>query len=224
MNSMISFARVAAVAGVGLTLGACSTAKVVSDVDMSPGVKARPAVIYVEDFDVGGGAVQSQSMFAHLPLHAWREQSQAHDLVASMQEDVAKDLASKGLVVRRLTEGSPLPADGWLVRGTILQLDEGNRLRRAVIGFGTGQTQVQVAVAIDDLGAHQPVAPLFEMQTDAKSGRAPGAVITLNPYVAAAKFVLSGHDLKQNVQKTAVQIADRVVAHVHNATPPATSS
>ena len=41
----------------------------------------------------------------------------------------------------------------------------------------------------------------------ATSGKAPGAVITLNPYVAIAKFALSSRDLEQNVKQAAAKIA-----------------
>ena len=37
-------------------------------------------------------------------------------------------------------------------------------------------------------------------------------MITLNPYVAAARFVLAGHDLERNVRQTAGQIAADVAA------------
>jgi hypothetical protein len=139
-----------------------------------------------------------------------------------MEQDVVTDLVKKGLAAQRLTPGEPLPPRGWIVQGTVLRIDEGDRVRRAVVGFGKGQTDLQVAVAIDNLSTAVQPAPLYRMQTGAQSGKSPGAVVTLNPYAAAAKFVLAGHDLGHNVQATASQIADRVVAHVNEAgqTPP----
>jgi Domain of unknown function (DUF4410) len=223
MNRIVARIRLAAVGGLALTLGACSTAKVTSDVALAPNLRFRPAVIYVGHFDLPDDAIQSESPMARHPLHAWREQSQAHALADDLEQDVAQDLMKKGLAAQRLAPGEPPPTRGWLVRGTILQMDEGNRLRRTVIGFGAGQTNLKVAVAIDNLSAGQPPATLYRMQTGAQSGKSPGAVVTMNPYAAAAKFVLAGHDLKHNVQKTASQIADRVVAHVNEAgqAPPA---
>jgi hypothetical protein len=54
--------------------------------------------------------------------------------------------------------------------------------------------------------------PFYELDTTAASGPLPGAVITLNPYVAAVRFVLAGHDLEGNVKQTADQIAADVAA------------
>ena len=223
MNRIVARTCLAAIGGLALTLGACSTAKVTSDVALAPNLRFRPAVIYVAHFDLPDDAIQSESPAASHPLHARREQSQAHTLAEDMEQDVVKDLTKKGLAAQRLAAGEPLPTRGWLVRGTILRMDEGDRLRRSVIGFGAGQTNLQVAVAIDNLSAGQPPVPLYQMQTGAQSGKSPGGVVTLNPYSAAANFVLAGHDLGHNVEKTASQIADRVVAHVNEAgqAPPA---
>lgn len=222
MNRIVAPIHLVAVGGLALALGGCSTAKVTSDVALAPNLKFRPAMIYVAHIDLPDDAIQSESPAARHPLHAWREQSQAHSLAEDMQQDVVQDLTKKGLAAQRLAPSETLPTQGWLVRSTILRMDEGDRLRRAVIGFGEGQTNLQVAVAIDNLSAGQPPVPLYQMQTEAQSGKSPGAVVTMNPYSAAAQFVLAGHDLEHNVQKTASQIADKVVAHVNEAgqTPP----
>ena len=100
------------------------------------------------------------------------------------------------------------------------QVDEGNRLQRAVIGFGTGQTELQLVVAIDDLTQGAP-KPLYELDTGASSGKAPGAVIMLNPYVAIAKFALSSRDLEQNVKQAAAKIAADLAARTARAGAPA---
>lgn len=215
MNRIPARVRSAAISALALSLAACSTAAVTSDVALAPNLRSRPAMIYVAQFDLPDSAIQSESPMARRPLHAWREQSQAHALVADMEQDVVTDLVKKGLSAQRLAPGGPLPRSGWIVQGTILRIDEGDRVRRAVVGFGKGQTDLQVEVAIDDLSTTEQPAPLYRMQTGAQSGKSPGAVVTLNPYVAAAKFVLAGHDLGHNVQATASQIADRIVAHVN---------
>jgi hypothetical protein len=110
-----------------------------------------------------------------------------------------------------------LPQQGWLVRGAFLEVDDGNRLRRAVVGFGAGQTDLQIAVAVDRLSTSQSHLPLYEVGTDAESGKSPGAAVTLNPYVAVAKFVLSGLDLHRNTAQSASKIADDVAGHVKSA-------
>jgi hypothetical protein len=44
-----------------------------------------------------------------------------------------------------------------------------------------------------------------------KPAAAPMAIVTKNPYVAAAKFVISRRDLPKNVRQTAQTIADQII-------------
>jgi Domain of unknown function (DUF4410) len=124
-----------------------------------------------------------------------------------------EDLTKKGIAAERLTANSLLPKQGWLVRGVFRKVDEGNRVERAIIGFGSGQTDLEVAGTTDDLSAGTAPTPLYTAQTDATSNKMPGAVVTLNPYVAAAKF-LARRDLDRSAYATAEKIADLIVARV----------
>jgi hypothetical protein len=114
----------------------------------------------------------------------------------------------------------PLPPQGWLVRGVFLSVDEGDSLRRAVVGFGAGASQIELAVAVDDL-ATQPPQPLYQVIDSESSHAKPGAgaAIALNPYVAAAKFVLSRADDRKTVDRAAAEVADSVAARVKAAQP-----
>ncbi|HEY6336756.1 MAG TPA: DUF4410 domain-containing protein [Alphaproteobacteria bacterium] len=181
---------------------------------------AKPNAVYVRDFDLDAATVESErgilprGPFATLrpgPFGAKDPQARAKELVDLMSKSLIGDLEKKGFVARRLAPGETAPAEGWLLRGVFTEVQEGNRLRRAVIGFGQGQTDLQVVVAVDDL-AQGSLKPLYDIEEAATSNKMPGAVITLNPYVAAAKFVLAGVDLERNVVETAGKIADTFAA------------
>ena len=106
---------------------------------------------------------------------------------------------------------APLPPQGWLVRGVFTEADEGNTLRRAVVGFGAGSPQMEVQVGVSDL-ADQPDAPFVILGTVTDPERLPGGLVTRNPYVVAAKFVLEKGAPERDVQATAQAIADKIVA------------
>ncbi len=203
--------------GIGLLLSACSSSTVVSSHDLVTTPDRPPQVVYVADFDLGADDIKSEGLLHRLPQLFSGTQSKARHLVDLMGDDLVEDLAKKGIEAHRLPAGGTLPKQGWLVRGAFLQIDEGNRLRRAVIGFGAGHTDLQVASAIDDLSADKAPAPLYELQTDARSGKMPGAVVTLNPYAAAMKFALAGRDLDRDIKSSAAKIGDAVVARVNAA-------
>lgn len=84
-----------------------------------------------------------------------------------------------------------------------------------MIGFGEGQTDLQVISMIDDLSDGPPHA-LYEVATEATSGRTPGAAPTpvIGPYGAAARFVMAGKDLGRNVKQTATKIAEQVRSRI----------
>ena len=213
------------VVGAALLLAGCSTAKVTASGATGIPTALRPAVVYVADFDLDAAAIKPESgllgarpgILPQGPLGILGKpdpEAERRHLVDLLAQTLVDDLAKAGLAARRLPAGVALPGEGWLVRGAFLAVDEGNRLRRAVIGFGAGQTGMQLAVAIDDLAKGTP-APFYQLDTKAKSRDLPGAAVTLNPYVAAARFVLAKGDLDRNVKDSANEIAKTVVARVN---------
>lgn len=207
-----------------LLLG-CSKAEVTGQRDLAGPPVAKPVIVYIADFELDAATIQSgpsllpRPQLPHGPLGgvllARRPgapkdpAARARELVDLMARSLAQDLNTAGIPARRLAPGEPPPPSGWLVRGVFTDVNEGNRLRRALIGFGQGETQLQLVIAIDDLKAGTP-QPFYQLDTSAESGKAPGAAITLNPYLAAARFVMSGSDLDRNVRETAQKVAGEV--------------
>ncbi|MGF6757648.1 DUF4410 domain-containing protein [Paraburkholderia sp. GAS42] len=207
-------------------LAAVATTSLAAD---SSGTPIPSSVVYVADFDLDAAAVKPDDS---RPQRARRliggllptgpvmpeqdPQAHAQKIVASMAGQLTADLTKAGVDARRLAPGAARPDKGWLVHGVFLSVDEGNRIKRAVVGFGAGQGSLQVAVAIDDLATPgQP--PLYEDVDSGSGGHKPGAAIKLNPYVVAAKFVLAGHDEATMITHTAQQISDAVVQRLQTA-------
>jgi hypothetical protein len=209
------------------TTGGCGTAKVSGQHEISVAPTTKPAIVYVADFDLAAADIKSEKgllppppklpgplgdVLPPLPGSPRDPQKLARELVDSMSATLVKVLTKAGLPARRLRAGEPLPTTGWLVRGVFTEVNQGNQLKRAVIGFGAGQTDLQVLVDIADL-AHGTPKKFYELNTTATSGKAPGAgpMIVLCPVGAAARFVITGKDLDRNVKQTAAQIAGEVV-------------
>ena len=70
----------------------------------------------------------------------------------------------------------------------MLDVDEGNRLERAVIGFGAGQSRVEAQFQVYTLAPRSP-ARLLAFTTHADSGKLPGAAVTLGAGAAVAGAV-----------------------------------
>lgn len=184
----------------------------------APGIAplAPPAVIYVSDFeidvaDVRSGGLRPLGRLRDLVSGETEAEREAHDLVEAMASALVEDLTTRGFKAVRIAPDAPLPATGWLVRGVFGEADSGGRLRRAVIGFGAGHTELEVHAAVDDL-AKGALTPFYKIDTGVESGKMPGGIIMRNPYMMAARFVLAGRDLDRNVKQTASEIADQIAA------------
>jgi hypothetical protein len=208
----------------GLILGLVplngSGAKVVSQENLALPA-GRPAIVYVQDFKVekesshdeqqslGGG--RARAIIAQVKSATGMQSSQVVDLMSS---SLVPDLNRGGIKAVRLAAGESLPKSGWLVRGVFTEVDEGNRALRAEVGFGAGATDLAVLVNVADL-QKRTAEPFYRLETQAGSRKMPGgapmAIVTKNPYVAAAKFVMSRRDLPKNIRQTAQTIADQII-------------
>ena len=55
---------------------------------------------------------------------------------------------------------------------------------------------------------------MYEVANNENSGKKIGAVITMNPYVAAAKFVMEKNAPDKTVKKTASEVAKEIENHM----------
>src|SRR5579863_1852239 len=137
---------------------------------------------------------------------------QAKRIVDLMANSIVSDLQKAGYKAERLLPGVEKPAMGAWVHGVFTEVDEGNRMHRAILGFGSGEAKMGLYVTLTDLAS--PQKALYEAQNDNNSGKKIGAVITMNPYVAAAKFVMEKNAPEKTKQKTAYEIAKEVEHHM----------
>ncbi|HEV2437246.1 MAG TPA: DUF4410 domain-containing protein [Verrucomicrobiae bacterium] len=211
--------------GAGLMAG-CSSARVTGTRDLSAAPADKPAVVYVANFELQAENVKKTGS-ALTPLgrsgpvrnfllgQSDDPQALADKLVNLMADSIVQELANKGILAIRQETGDPLPTTGWLVRGVFTEVQQGNRLRRAVVGLGFGGTDLQVETITDHLSNGAP-QPFYQIDTSASSGKAPGAAATivLSPLSVPVHFVLTRGDLDKNVKQTAAKIADEVAQRV----------
>jgi hypothetical protein len=183
-----------------------------------------PKIIYVKDFDLGYDTAQQDPggggrpiVGRILPRMSQRDDpaKKAGKLVELMSDSLVSGFSRQGIDARRLLPGMPLPEEGWLINGVFTEIDQGKRVIRATIGFGTGATNMEVNVSVSDLGGN-PGAPFIIFGTEKDPGKMPGAVVSMNPYVAAAKFVMEKNASDKDVKKTANQIVAELVKYMES--------
>jgi hypothetical protein len=81
---------------------------------------------------------------------------------------------------------APAPPHALLVRGEFTRIDEGNKTKRILIGFGKGASDVRahVTVAMATERLPEPIV-LVEFNMQSKSGKKPGAVPTMGAGAAS---------------------------------------
>ena len=178
--------------------------------------KPRPVVVHDFAFEVAQLQTEEGLLSSRQgPAKRLREElrpaetpaQKAARLSGLLSETIATELAALKIPATREPPGAPLPGDGLAVEGQFMQVDEGNRLKRAIIGFGAGATEVLVQVAVYDLSQSRE-QPILVYGTGTGSKPVPGAVVTLNPYAMAAKYVLSRNATEKDVRKLGKQIAN----------------
>jgi hypothetical protein len=127
-------------------------------------------------------------------------------LAGLLSETIAQELTALKIPATREPQGTPWPATGLVVRGEFLQVDEGNRLKRAVVGFGAGATEALVQVEVYDLEQNRE-KPILVYGTGTGSKPTPGGIVAMNPYAMAAKYVLSRNATEKDVRHLGKQIA-----------------
>lgn len=147
----------------------------------------RPQKIFVADLGVMADDVKlDEGVRARLmrevssePVSVERETA-GRQAAGAVTEEVAARLRSFGLPAERAQTTPPRPtAPNVVVEGHLLSVDQGNRTRRTILGFGAGQSQVVVEVqAYFRDGAAAPRL-IDQFEASAESPRTPGALGTV---------------------------------------------
>lgn len=129
-------------------------------------------------------------------------------LPGQLQAALVKDL-NESIAPAKAGDGSSAPSHNcWVITGSFTDVDTGNRELQAGVGFGAGKSELQVTAQValvSDTGS-----PFLVFDSKKASGHMPGAVMTHNPYVAAAKFVMSKKQPDKEAKKIAQSIADAI--------------
>jgi hypothetical protein len=220
---LLSFAIIAA---------GCAGAKVTGQSDQASIANVRPSAVVIYPFAVSASEVtMNQGFFqkAYVAMSGTDQTEQQLQLADQTAQNVcvqvAANLTNKGITTTCMNRGTPPTGSNVLIiDGNFTDINEGNRLRRMVIGLGAGQSTLDTVVQAyqkTDQGSQQ----LMDFSTHADSGYMPGAGVT-GPAGAAAGGATAAASLAVNVaaggvknvtsstgflaDKTTTQIVDQV--------------
>lgn len=174
-------------------MGACSQPAVRPFLRTSDNDIPRPTRIVVRDFVANESQVlEYQGIFRQQPANpnaAERRRVIADHVAESLSIELVKELQDLGFYVERRTRGTPAPDDALIIEGDFTCIDEGNSLRRFVVGLGSGAARVESRVRVYQGSQRQK---LLEFAAIADSGKMPGAAVTAPAGAAAPALVSVG--------------------------------
>ena len=176
----------------------------------------RPAFIYVGDFDLGSATVDPDHK--HGPLAFLHNSKDPAEQVAKLREllvgQIVSNLKQAGMPADRLDATASRPTKGWLVTGEFLEIKEGNRAVRAVVGFGAGDSSAKLYVTLADL-AHPEGQSLLAFNTDTNGKKTPGgsvmAMAEHSPWGMVAKYAIDRNASEKDMKEIAKAIAVEIV-------------
>src|SRR5438093_13009317 len=139
-----------------------------------------PDRVLVYDFAVSANDIKLNSAIgarlANLVAGAKENEEQVkvgRAVAKAFSETLVKELNQLGLPAEQASSGTMPTASTVMIHGQFLTIDEGNRLRRMVIGFGVGGTDLRTKVQVYQGTEAAPVL-LQEVEAKAESSKKPG--------------------------------------------------
>ena len=102
--------------------------------------------------------------------------SSSHQTAHALATDLVTQLSAKGLYAENLPRGAqPPPGNMLIIDGQFVDINEGNQLRRTLIGLGSGESNLNTNVQVYQ--SARTTEPILEFTTTANNGQMPGAAI-----------------------------------------------
>jgi len=184
----------------------------------------KPQSVIIQDFAVVGDVITDESTAARLHrhvslLHGSDEDSTPEVLVQQVQASFSKTLIQQFAKVNvrseRVVDGMSAPTGPVLiVEGEFIGLDQGNKTKRVMIGFGRGASDIKTHVIVSSF-ANGTRTTVLEFSLDSESGKKPGAVATMGTgSIAVGAAVGDVGDKKGTVQADASRMAKAVAKQI----------
>ena len=209
-----------------LVIAGCASTKVTSRDEVVTEKLPRPNTIWIHDFAATPADVPDKSALAgqhseHTTPQTDKEIAMGRQLGDEIAKQLIEQINSMGMSAKRATAGSTPQINDIIIQGYLISYKEGSAAKRIFIGFGSGASDLKVAVEGFQMTA-QGLRKLGSGSTDAGGGKAPGAdlgalslIATHNPagLIVSTGMKIYGEGsgrstVKGRAEQTAKEIAD----------------
>lgn len=229
MRLMLSFKSILVLALLLLAAG-CAKTNVKTTNQVGYTGLPRPQQVLVYNFAVSPADIKENSgLFAKIGRSMEGGSQTAEEIqigretADALATELTVKIAALGLNPLRATSNMPITPGSILVTGHFVNIDEGNRLRRNVIGLGAGKSSLDATVSVLAPGP-TGLGEIIGFDAHADSGNMPGAAV-MGPAGAAAgagtaavvatnAAVGMAKSYKSASAQQAKQMADKIIAEL----------
>jgi hypothetical protein len=200
-NTRRSMTAIVRVLMMGLTATAmgCASAGVTpnagtADQSMLP----QPGVVMVFDFAVRADDVMVDTLGAEFMSEGeilTEEEQTARETARSFSQSLVEQLRNEGINAQHANDGDVPPLHAILIKGQFMTIDKGSRLKRMVIGFGAGSSELRARVQVYQATQHG-LRRIVEAEAEATGSKTPGMAVPVAGGAAmgraATSAVISG--------------------------------
>lgn len=160
-----------------LSVAGCSRTNVLPTSQIVDTQLPRPEWVLITNFDVSSAVIKENEGFFSKDDDPLEDDRQlGYEVADVLAGELMVKITEMGLKPMRITSSTPTTKDSIIITGHFVNIDEGSRPRRNVIGFGAGKSFLDCAVIVSasgDFGVREIMA--FDIHID--SGNLPGFAI-----------------------------------------------
>jgi hypothetical protein len=141
----------------------------------------RPQLILVHDYKASPDEVELDSAISSRVERAVKGTPEADDQLKVEQEvsraltaTLVDEIQKLGIRAEPAAMASPIAGPTLSIEGQILSINEGNKAKRMVIGFGAGSSEVRTLTQVYEVTSGDEHRLVEDFYTTAKSSRKPG--------------------------------------------------
>ena len=159
----------------------CASTKITSRDQLVTGQLPRPAHIWVYDFAATPADVPADSALAGQHSEDATPQTAeqiatGRKLGAQIAAELVEQIRGMGMPAEQAVTGTTPQINDIVIRGYLISFDEGSAAKRVAIGFGSGASELRVAVEGFQMTA-QGLRKLGSGTTDSGGSKSPGAAV-----------------------------------------------
>jgi len=209
-----------------LVIAGCASTKIDSRNELVTQKLPRPAHIWVHDFAATPADVPEESALVgkhseHSPPQTSEQIATGRQLGAEIEAELVEQISGMGLPAEHAVTGTTPQINDLVIQGYLITFNEGSAAKRLLIGFGSGASDLKVAVEGFQMTA-QGLRKIGTGTTDSEGGKTPGAdlgalglLATHNPagLIISSGMKIYGEEsgrstVKGRAKQTATEIAD----------------